>query len=74
MGTTVDNLAAAAAIRVKLGAIFASVELGKSIWLVTSLTPSSDKMSRRTVAGGDTSALLACLVGLRDKAQLRHVI
>jgi len=60
------------AIRVDLGAIFVSLELGKSTWLVTSLSPGSEKMSRHTVVGGDISALLVCLAGLRDKAQARQ--
>jgi transposase len=69
MPITADQPAAPAAIRVDLGAIFVSLELGKSTWLVTSLSPGSEKMSRHTVRGGDISALLACLNGLRDKAQ-----
>ncbi|SAY47467.1 hypothetical protein KRIGEM_00406 [Komagataeibacter rhaeticus] len=36
------------AIRVDLGAIFVSLELGKSSWLVTSLSPGSEKMSRHS--------------------------
>lgn len=61
-----------AAIRVDLGAIFVSLELSKSSWLVTSLTPGSEKMSPHAVPGGDMPALLACLDALRDKAQIRE--
>jgi transposase len=40
-----------AAIRINLGAIFVSLELSRSIWLVTSLSPgSSGKMSKHAVA------------------------
>ena len=60
-----------AVIRVDLGAIFVSLELSKSSWLVTSLSPGSEKMSRRSVPGGDMRALLACLDALRDKALTR---
>ncbi|QHD70750.1 IS110 family transposase (plasmid) [Sphingobium yanoikuyae] len=61
-----------AAIRVDLGAIFVSLELSKSTWLVTSLSPGSEKMSRHSISGGDRPALLACLSGLRDKAEARE--
>lgn len=61
-----------AAIRVDLGAIFVSLELSKSTWLVTALSPGSTKMSRHSVPGGDMPALLACLDALRDKAQARE--
>lgn len=61
-----------AAIRVDLGAIFVSLELSKSTWLVTSLSPGSEKMSRHSISGGDMPALLACLSGLRDKAEARE--
>ena len=33
--------------------LFVSLELSRSTWLVTSLSPGSDKMSKHTVAGGD---------------------
>lgn len=60
-----------AAIRVDLGAIFVSLELSKSTWLMTSLSPGSEKMSRRSVPGGNMPALLACLDELREKARKR---
>ncbi|WP_370458768.1 hypothetical protein [Asaia sp. As-1742] len=37
-----DHPATPVAIRVDLGAIFVSLELGKSSWLVTSLSPGSE--------------------------------
>ena len=61
-----------AAIRVDLGAIFVSLELSKSTWLVTSLSPGSEKMSRHSVPSGDMPALLSCLDALRDKAEARE--
>lgn len=72
MPLAADQFALPAGIRVDLGAIFVSLELGKSSWLVTSLSPGSEKMSRHTVAGGDISALFSCLTGLRDKARVRQ--
>lgn len=61
-----------AAIRVDLGAIFISLELSKSSWLVTALSPGSAKMTRHSVPGGDLPALLNCFSGLRDKACARE--
>ena len=67
-----DSISPPAAIRVDLGAIFVSLELSKLTWLVTSLSPGTEKMSRHSVRGGDMPALLACLNALRDKAQARE--
>ncbi len=58
--------------RVDLGIIFVSLELSKSTWLVTSLAPGSDKMSRRTILGGDVDGLFACFAQLRTKALERQ--
>jgi transposase len=63
---------APAAIRVDLGAIFISLELSKSTWLITSLSPGAgEKMSRHAVAGGDIAGLFARFGELREKAQAR---
>lgn len=59
------------AVRVDLGAILVSLELSKSTWLVTSLAPGSDKISRHSVVGGDIGALFALIADLRNKAQAR---
>lgn len=67
-----DHISHPAAIRVDLGAIFVSLELAKSTWLMTSLTPGSEKMSRHPVPGSDMAALLTCLNALRDKAEARE--
>src|SRR3984885_8479303 len=59
------------AIRIDLGAIFVSLGLSRSIWLVTSLSPgSSGKMSKHAVSGGDTG-LLRRLFELKEKARRR---
>ncbi len=68
---TAELVSPPAAIRVDLGAIFVSLELSKSTWLVTSLSPGRGKMSRHSVPGGDMAALQACLNALREKAQAR---
>ena len=51
-----------AAIRTDLGAIFVSRELGRSIWLITSLSPGAgEKMSKYSVKSGYAAKLLARL-------------
>lgn len=72
MRVVADQSAAPAAIRTDLGAIFVSLELSKSTWLITSLSPGSgEKMSKHAVRGGDITGLLACFAQLQDKAQAR---
>ena len=47
------------AIRRHIGAIFVSLELSRSNWLVTSLSPGKDeKMSRHSIAAGNVVELL----------------
>jgi transposase len=61
-----------AAIRVDLGAIFVSMELSRSTWLITSLSPGSgEKMSKHSVRGGNIVELLQQLETLKDKALAR---
>src|ERR687894_1067922 len=63
---------AQAAIDVKLGAVFVSLELSRSTWLVTSLSPGGgEKMSKHSVRGGDAAGLLELLAGLRARTQAR---
>ena len=63
---------AQAAIDVKLGAVFVSLELSRSTWLITSLSPGSgEKMSKHSVRGGDAAGLLDLLAGLRARARAR---
>lgn len=72
MLVTANGPKAPAAIRVDLGAIFISLELSKSTWLITSLSPGgSEKMSRHAVAGGDIAGLLARFSELRERARAR---
>jgi len=61
-----------AAIRTQFGAIFVSLELSRSTWLITSLSPDKGaKMSRHAVKAGDLAGLLARFVELRRKAMAR---
>ena len=60
------------AIRTHLGAIFVSLELSRSVWLITSLSPGTgEKMSKHSVRAGDVSGLLTQLAQLQEKAQAR---
>ena len=71
--TTIEELhPAPAAIRTDLGAIFVSLELSRSTWLITSLSPGAgEKMSKHSVASADVAGLLARFAQLREKARLR---
>jgi transposase len=61
-----------AAIRTQIGAIFVSLELSRSTWLVTSLSPGKgEKMSKRSVKAGDLAELLKLFAELKRKAQAR---
>jgi transposase len=63
---------APAAIRVDLAAIFVSLELSRSKWLVTSLSPGGgERMSRHIVSGGDIPGLLDHFAELQRKAEVR---
>jgi transposase len=72
METMTDCPAEPTAVRTDLGAIFVSLELSRSSWVVTALLPGGgEKMSRHTVPGGDLACLLARFSQLREKAQAR---
>jgi len=61
-----------AAIRIDLGAIFVSMELSKSTWLVTSLSPGAgERMSKHVVRAGDVAGLMERFAQLRAKARVR---
>jgi transposase len=60
------------AIRTNLGAIFVSLELSRSTWLITSLSPGAgEKMSKHGVSAGNVAALLMRLSELKRKAFAR---
>ena len=63
---------ASSAIRSDLGAIFVSLELSRSTWLITSLSPGGgEKMSKHSLPAGDIGALLARFSEIRQKAIAR---
>src|SRR5262249_55153088 len=63
---------AQAAILTALGAIFASLELSRRTWLITSLSPGGgQKMSKHSVPAGEGSGLLRRFAELRRKAAAR---
>ena len=67
-----DRPEAPSAIRSDLGAIFISLELSRSTWLITSLSPGGgEKMSKHSVPAGDICVLLARFSELRQKAFAR---
>src|SRR3954468_17375257 len=61
-----------AAIRTDLKAIFVSLELSRSTWVITSLAPGGgETMSKHSVPSGDIAGLLARLSQLKEKARAR---
>ncbi|MES0169925.1 IS110 family transposase [Mesorhizobium sp. M0027] len=60
------------AICTDLGVIFVSLELSRSKWLITSLSPGGgEKMAKHSVVAGDVAGLLARFAELKRKAQAR---
>src|SRR5580704_15519721 len=52
-------------IRGDCATLFVSLELSRSTWVATSLAPSSRKMSKHTLVGGDRRKLLDLLARLK---------
>src|SRR5712675_2799665 len=72
MQSVADRPEAPTAIRTDLGAIFVSLELSRSTWLITSLSPGGgEKMSKHVVRGGDVAGLLERFAQLRKKTRAR---
>ena len=72
MQDVADQSAAPTTIGADLCAIFISLELSRSTWLVTSLAPGrGEKMSKHSVPAGDIATLLARFSELRRKACTR---
>jgi transposase len=60
------------AILTDLGAVFVSLELSRSCWVVTSMSPGGgEKMSRHSVTAGNIASLLELLGKLRTRAKDR---
>ena len=59
MQVVADRAAAPTAIQTDLRAIFVSLELSRSTWLITSLSPGGgEKMSKHSIQAGDIAGLL----------------
>lgn len=59
-------------IRTDLSAIFVSLELSRSTWLITSLSPgSSEKISKHSISAGDVSGLFSLFSKLRERSRAR---
>ena len=66
------SISSHAAVSTQLNAIFVSLELSRSTWLVTSLSPGrGERISRHQVKGSDVPALLERFVQLQAKARER---
>jgi transposase len=72
MQVKADRPETPSAIRSDFGAIFISLELSRSIWLITSLSPGGgEKMSKHSVPAGDICALMARFSELKQKTLAR---
>jgi transposase len=72
MSTEDCDIIAQAPVQTTLAAIFFSMELSRSTWLITSLSPGDgEKMSKRTLPAGDLAGLLSLLERLSEKARAR---
>ena len=72
MLTAADQAEAPTTIQTNLAAIFVSLELSRTIWLVTSLSPGGgEKMSKHSLPAGDVASLLARFQDLKQKALTR---
>src|ERR1700675_3528380 len=70
MQAAVDRPEAPSTILTDLGAIFISLELSRSTWLITSLSPvGGEKLSKHSVRGSDVAGLLGRFPQLREKAR-----
>jgi transposase len=72
MPTEADRTETPTAIQTHFAAIFISLELSRSVWLITSLMPGGrEKMSKHSVRAGDVAALLARFGELKQRALTR---
>src|SRR5262249_4021259 len=72
MQVLAERAAAPTAIQTDLRAIFVSLELSRSTWLITSLSPGGgEKMSKHSVRAGDIAGLLKRFAQLKEKARAR---
>lgn len=72
--TTAPVVSIGTAVEPDNATVFVSLELSRSKWLITALSPCSDKMSKYSVDSGDGTALLHRLTYLGSKAERRFGI
>lgn len=71
MHATIENPKPSTVIRTDLGAIFVSLELRRSIWVITSLSGCGEKMSKHQVPAGDLTGLFARFTQLQERSWKR---
>jgi transposase len=72
MSATDHLIVGQTAIRMDLGAIFISIELSRTNWLLTSLSPGGgERMSKHVLRSGDVAGLRTRFAQLRDKVRAR---
>ena len=67
----ISATAAATAALEQPATVFVALELSKARWLVGLHSPIADRISRHSVAGGDSRALMALIVRARRQAEAR---
>ena len=69
---TIDQPVQPSAIRTDLGAIFVSLELSHSTWLITSQSAGNgEKMSKHSVSAGSHTELFARFAQLQERSRMR---
>ena len=69
---SIDHRPEQTAISTHLDAILVSMELSRSVWLITSLSlGAGEKMSKHSVRSGDVAELLARFAHLSEKARVQ---
>lgn len=72
MHMTAQATTSPTAIRTDLGAIFVSMELSRTKWLITSVSPGNgEKMSKHSVSAGDLAGLFTLFSKLRERSRVR---
>lgn len=72
MSIVSDKIPVPTIVRTDFGAIFVSLELSQSTWLITSLSPGAgERMSKHSVPSSDVAGLLERFKMLQEKARSR---
>src|SRR5436305_13322249 len=70
MQAAADRAESPTAIQTDLRAIFVSLELSRSTWLITYLSPSGgEEMTKKSVPAGEIAGLLRRFAQLKEKAR-----